>query len=151
MSTATLLNHGTLILVGAVVATMALHASAPMQAMPTWQLIYAHDENGQAVAGSKEGLLEAVRSGKSIRIYWSGRHVEHAVDAYFLTILGGEVFAQTAPIQSQAPSLDPPAVAFRQPGQQWRTIIGTDGSVRAFMDGNQPRQHAGARRWFVQQ
>lgn len=144
-----ILKSGSLCLVGAVIAVLSLQLTSLSKHEGNWHLIYSHDETGKALSGSKEELMDAVRSGKAVRIYWRGRRVEHAVDANFLTIFGGEVFAQIAPIQSQAPSLDPPAIAFREPGQQWRSIIGTDGSAMNLMDGNEPRSNTAARKWYV--
>ncbi len=119
--------------------------------IPTWSLAYAHDEAGQALAGSKQRLIEAVRAGKLVRVYFAGRRVEHLTDSHFLTVFGGEVFAQIAPIQTQAPSMEPPKIEFREPGRLWRAIIGTDGSFRGYADGNDPGQRQSGARWFVQQ
>ncbi|MEO1037349.1 MAG: hypothetical protein AAFX44_17465 [Pseudomonadota bacterium] len=91
----------------------------------SWHTVFAHDSNGAATQGSKQALVDAVRAGKPIRVYWAGRRVEHVADAFFLTILGGEVFAQIETIQGQAPSDDPPAIEFRD--NQWRTILSTNG------------------------
>ena len=116
----------------------------------SWRLVYANDENGAVVDGSKEALIEAVRAGKPVRVYTAGRRVEHAMDAQFLTIFEGEVFAQITPIESQRPYVDPPRILFRQPGQKWRSIVGTNGFVTALMDGNDPSVRSGATKWFVQ-
>ena len=90
-----------------------------------WKLIYSHDKSGQALSGTKQALIEEIRAGKSVRIYWAGKRVEHLIDAHFITILGGEVFAQIT-IQGQKPSIDPPAIELRE--SPWKTIFSTNGT-----------------------
>ena len=98
--------------------------SKPQQ--PHWQLAYSHDKAGKALAGTKQALIDDIRAGKSVRIYWAGRRVEHLIDAHFLTVFGGEVFAQIA-IQGQKPSktIDPPTIELRD--NPWKTIFATNG------------------------
>ncbi len=115
-----------------------------------WRLAYAHDDQGAALDGSLEDLIAAVRAGKPVRVYVKGRRVEHSAGAQFLTIFEGHVFAQISEIQGQAPSSDPPRIAFRAPGTYWRAIYGTTGAVEALMDGNEPRQNRAALSWFVE-
>lgn len=116
----------------------------------SWRLVYAHDAAGIALEGSKAELIDAVQNGKPVRIYTPGRTVQHSADALFLTIFEGEVFAQVHPIESQQPMSNPPRILFRQPGQKWRMIVGTNGSVTALMDGNAANERSGAARWFVE-
>jgi len=92
---------------------------------PEWQIIYAHDKTGAGTEGSKEALIEAVRKGYPVRIYWAGRTVEHVTDVPFLTILAGEVFGQIHPIKGQKPSTNPPSVELRE--NEWVTIFSTNG------------------------
>ncbi|MEM9014659.1 MAG: hypothetical protein AAGB02_06095 [Pseudomonadota bacterium] len=115
-----------------------------------WRLVFENDSEGNVVVGSKEALMDAVRSGKPIRIYWAGRRVEHATDAQFLTIFDGEVFAQVSPIDAQRPDVDPARVFFRAPNQKWHAIVGTNGFVTAYIDGNDPNIRSGPARWFAQ-
>lgn len=117
----------------------------------SWRLVYENDADGARVAGSKQALMTAVRNGKPVRIYYAGARVEHSADALFLTIFENEVYAQIEAINSQRPSVDPPKVAFRQVGQQWRMIVGTNGYFTALMDGNEePNERKQGTRWFVQ-
>lgn len=90
-----------------------------------WRLVYSHDAQGQPLSGSKDDLIEVVRAGVPVRVYWAGRRVEHITDAKFLTILGGEVFTQIETIQGQSPSVDPPAIELRD--NTWSTILSTNG------------------------
>ncbi len=94
-----------------------------------WHLAYSQDKDGNAIDGTKEKLFMAIRSGKSVRVYWSGRRVEHLVDANFLTIFGGEVFAQIPIIRGQRPSKIgvPAAIELADGSQEWTTIVSTNG------------------------
>lgn len=116
----------------------------------SWRLVYENDAQGQGVAGSKAALIEAIKRGKPIRVYTAGRRIEHASEARFLSIFQGEVFAQLSAIESQRPQLEPLQITFRQPGQKWRSIVGSNGFVTAYMDGNEPNIRTGRTRWFVQ-
>lgn len=122
----------------------------PKSPATAWHLIYAHSQSGETVAGSKEDLIEAIRLGQKIRVYFRGRRVEHLTDAGFLTIFGGEVFAQIVPIQTQAPSLDPPKVRFGDPGVKWHAILSTTGEFTTFADGKDPNISTQAVKWYVQ-
>lgn len=115
-----------------------------------WSLVFENDDTGSVVAGSKAALIEAVRAGKPIRVYTAGRRIEHASEAVFLSVFGGEVFAQLPTIESQRPLLDPLGITFRSAGQKWRSIVGSNGFVAALMDGSEPRVRSGGARWFVQ-
>ncbi len=104
------------------------------QPLNSWKLVYSHDENGLLKNGSKQELIDAIRSGKSVRVFWQGKKVEHLTDAFFLTILGGEVFAQIEKIQGQKPILTPPTIELRE--NEWLTILSTNGDR--------------ALKWFIQ-
>lgn len=117
---------------------------------PQWELVYANDENGELIEGSKDQLIASIRAGKPVRIFTAGRRIEHATDAQFLSIFDGEVFAQITAIESQKPELNPTKILFRKPGVKWRSIIGTNGIVTAFSDGQEPNARTGSTKWFVQ-
>lgn len=101
-----------------------------------WQLVFRNGKNGQVILGSKEKLIEAVRSGYSIRVGWGGRRqtdtaksVEHVADAQFLTVANSnEVFAQIQPIIGQNPGLEKDTldIVFRE-NLQWVLMVGTNG------------------------
>lgn len=118
-------------LMGAVLFSSIARTNSPME---TWRLAYAHDAEGNAVEGSKQALIDAIVAGKPVRVYWAGRRVQHVIDASFLTILQGEVFAQMRPIQGQKPSIDPARVELRE--NTWQTVHATNGER--------------ALKWFVQ-
>ncbi len=99
--------------------------TTPQQPQATWQLAFHHKAGGEAIAGSKQALIEAVRAGNEVRVYLKGRRVEHLVDANFMTLFGGEVFAQIDKIRGQAPSLEPAKIAFRE--NDYEVIYATNG------------------------
>ena len=116
----------------------------------SWQLVFENDDQGNTIAGDKQALFDAVRAGTPVRIYTAGSRIEHAAEVVFLSIFDGEVFAQIGEIQSQRPGTEPLQMQFRQPGEKWRSIVGTNGFVTAYIDGNEPRIRTGKTRWFVQ-
>ncbi len=137
------------ILLGAALFWAGQHLNSTRPA-PSLHLIYAHSESGETLAGSKENLINAVRAGKHIRVYFRGRRVEHLSDAAFITVFGDEVFAQIRPIEAQNPSLDPPQIRFRHPGIKWHAILSTTGEFTAFTDGKEPNVRTQAVKWYVQ-
>lgn len=119
----------------------------------TWTLAYAHDENGQAVSGSKSDLIQAINGGKEIRVHFGSGRVIHLADAAFITVFDGEVFTQVEPIQSQslvqATDDYPTHFTFRESRAKWRASIGTNGSFVALMDGQEPIKRKRGAKWFV--
>ena len=94
------------------------------------QLIYAHDENGEKLTGSKDALIAAIRSGKQVRLGWKMGNgvntVEHFADAQMVTIMNGEVYAQITPIISQSPKFNKNTITFNA-GMKWSMIACTNG------------------------
>lgn len=103
-----------------------------------WTIVYEQVPGSEVANGSKQRLIEAVRSGKEVRIYWATGRVEHLADAGFLTVFGGEVFAQVQPIRGQRPSLEvnPPSITLAAEGNEWVGFFSTTESPYAI-------------RWFV--
>ena len=117
----------------------------------SWILVYENDREGNAVQGSKEDLIQYVYDGKPVRVVAIGRRIAHSADAQFLSVFEGEVFAQITPINSQRPDVDPPRIFFREPGQKWRAIFGTNGFFTAYMDGSEePNVRTSPAKWYVQ-
>jgi len=129
------LSHAFTFLIGSIATWIFISLFGINNVNSSWELTYSNDKQGQPLYGSKQKLIDAVREGKSVRIYWSGTVVEHLTDTFFITILGGEVFAQIESIQGQTPSLDPPKIELRE--NQWRAIFSTNGNREL--------------KWFVQQ
>lgn len=67
------------------------------------QLLYHQNSEAKQVEGSLANLTQAIREGKTIRIYMNLGFVEHLMDAGFLSIIGNNVYAQIAGIQAQRP------------------------------------------------
>lgn len=84
------------------IAALSMLAFGNVEAAP--QLLYAQDNKAEAVSGSVEQLKKAIRDGKTIRIYMNLGFVEHLMDAGFISIIGGNVYAQISDIQAQKPN-----------------------------------------------
>ncbi|MEL6371605.1 MAG: hypothetical protein AAFY84_01200 [Pseudomonadota bacterium] len=130
-------------------ACVSVSESDEIIAISGWELVYANDAEGNEVEGNKDDLIRAVRDGQPVRVYFGGGRVEHVADAQFLTVFEGEVFAQIEAIDAQRPMTEPARIEFRDPGQEWRAITGTNGTWTTRMDGADPRQARAAFRWFV--
>lgn len=69
-----------------------------------YQLLFHQSADAKAIDGSIEKLMAAVRDGKQIRLYMNLGFVEHSMDAGFMSIFEGNVYAQIDPIQGQRPN-----------------------------------------------
>jgi hypothetical protein len=108
---------------------------------PAWRLMYRHDAEGRAVAGSKAALLTAIRRGDPVRIAWGGAFrtpagtmlsVEHSADPDFVTITGGtEVVAQIPEHLAQADYAREPTSTFGAGAVIWRALFTTTGRFDA--------------------
>ena len=78
-----------------------------------WQSAFHHEAGGKVISGSKDALLDAIRNGAEIRLYYKAGRVEHLIDAGFITVFKGEVFAQIDRIKGQAPSREEPVIDLR--------------------------------------
>ena len=107
-----------------------------LQAQETpWQVVYANDEDGNAIAGEISHLRAAVRLGYPIRVGWGYQRpnsesisVEHVAEAQFLTIMSQEhVLAQITPILGQLPVFDESLIRYRE--NFWMMIANTNGKA----------------------
>lgn len=71
--------------------------------MPAWRLMYRHDPDGKALAGSKQALVEAIRRGDPIRVTWriakkagGAAGEDQAAEPTFVSITGDKVSAEIA-------------------------------------------------------
>lgn len=69
-----------------------------------YQLLYHQGSDTKGIEGSIEKLMAAVRDGKQIRLYMNLGFVEHSMDAGFVSIFEGNVYAQIDAIQAQRPN-----------------------------------------------
>ena len=120
----------------------ACHDHSNSNPSAKWHLVYHNDADGNAVYGSKQELMDAVREGLPVRIGWgfrssrdTTRSVEHVADAKFLTIMDEEeVFAQVDPIIGQQPVRDGDTLKIRfRNSNKWTKIAGTNGYSTALM------------------
>ncbi len=105
-----------------------------------WKLIYHNDKDGKTIAGKITDLVEAVRLGEKVRIYWSSQRksdptkkVEHFADAKFLTVLSDTiVFAQIDPITGQTPSFEKQTIQLKE-NLEWSLIAASNGKSDTMM------------------
>ena len=107
-----------------------------------WQLsfsqnvIYRTNAKGESVLGSIKSLINYIQEGYPIRVGWKldldqdGRaDLEHWADAKFISILGGQVFAQIESIYAQSPRADLPQIQIGRENMKWVAVIGTNGKL----------------------
>ena len=69
-----------------------------------YQLLYHQGKDAKGIGGSIDKLMKAVRDGKQIRLYMNLGFVEHSMNAGFISIFEGNVYAQIDAIQAQRPN-----------------------------------------------
>lgn len=132
---------------------------------PSWALLYRNGPDGERLAGSKEALFAAIRSGQPIQIAWgfaaerNGERlsVEHLIEPVFLSIVNGsDVVAQMPEHIAQAAYVNPDRALFGdEPGTLWRGLMTTKGVFDAvWVDrgtGKMVRRHPqrAAMSWFA--
>jgi len=90
---------------------LTLFLSSGVNAEP--KLLYHQNNEAKAVKGSVSNLIQAIRSGKQIRIYMNLGFVEHSMDAGFISIIDDNVYAQIDAIQSQRPNKSDGTITLR--------------------------------------
>lgn len=107
-----------------------------------FRLVYRHDADGQAIEGSRQALLDAVRLGAPLRLASGAAFasadatitVEHTAEPVFVSIMRGEhVFVQLPEHIAQASYFDPGNARFDVPRVMWRGLMGSDGTFDAVM------------------
>lgn len=105
-----------------------------------WAFLYRNGLNGEDLAGSKQALLAAIRSGQPIQVAWGGRFerngrtisVEHLAAPVFVTITNGEdVAAQLPEHIAQRHYADIDQAFFDDPAIVWRGLMTTKGTFDA--------------------
>lgn len=132
----------------------------------TWVLLYENDAEGQPVLGKIDRLINAVRGGEAVRIYYNSQHsedddtyVEHTTLAKFITIMnspdGPFVTAQIDPIIGQTPNFKDQTVIQKE-NLEWSLIASTTGKQDHMMRNaitGEILGHSTSRwgvKWFVQ-
>ena len=108
-------------------------------------------------AGSKDAVKEAFRAGLPLRVGWSlafdndGKvDRAHWSDAGFLTEFEGEIFAQIADIQRQAPRRGTASVTMPAKPARWTGLAGTTGVLESHFDDGTATQPARVRtEWCI--
>jgi hypothetical protein len=118
-------------------AALALSLSQPAASAQTpCAPLLSTEPDGKVSAGSKQRLIEAVRSGAPVRVGWEldferdGKiDLVHWAPAHFLTVFEGEVFAQIPPISKQEPILKTADVRLAKSPGAWQGLLGSTGFV----------------------
>lgn len=94
--------------------------------------------NGEVSQGSKQALVEAVESGKSIRVGFGlgrgptgGYFLTHWFEAPFLTVLASDVFTQTPIIHRQHPQPNDVDILLPDTSAEWVGTLGTNGKMHS--------------------
>ncbi len=105
-----------------------------------WQLAFKHDREGNPIAGSKEDLIQAIRSGYSVRIGWGWErevegellHLEHMATPLYLSIIKDEVVSAIIDAHPLLESyLDEQKQTFSEAGNYWQCIMTSQGTFNA--------------------
>jgi len=100
-------------IVKALIATLILLMSLIFEVNAAPTLLYHQDSKAQPISGSIKQLKNAIRAGKTIRLYMNLRVVEHSMDAGFTSIIGDHVYTQINGIQGQIPNRDEQTITLR--------------------------------------
>lgn len=107
---------------------------------PAWASVYRSGLNGEALEGSRDRLLSAIRAGQPIRIGWGmgrtrdgvRRSVEHVVAPDFVTITNeSDVVAQLPEHIAQRSYWDADNAFFENGSVMWRGQVSTTGTFDA--------------------
>ncbi|MEL7448319.1 MAG: hypothetical protein AAFN78_03870 [Pseudomonadota bacterium] len=107
---------------------------------PQWVAVYRNGIDGEALEGSKDALLAAIRAGQPIQIGWGfsaerdgkALSVEHTISPEFLTIVGGDhVAAQLPEHIAQQGYVNIDRALFDDGAVMWRGLMTTRGTFDA--------------------
>lgn len=135
-------------------ATVALAAvlgacvgTQPVAGTDTWVLQLAHTKDGDVLTGSEAALVQAIRSGCTVRVAWGGRRrsdpsltVEHAAILTWVTVrngtsVSGEIRGLTPnrSVLGEDPASHPTMDRFGGTSAvvEWRAGVATDGTFDA--------------------
>ncbi len=102
--------------------------------------VYSHDENGNALSGSKEELLDGLRKGYSLKVGWgwtrtlgdSSVTLEHFAEPIFTTIIQKKhlsIVIQAHPLLKSYLAID--QQEFNHPDDFWQCVLTTEGTFNA--------------------
>lgn len=100
-------------------------------------LLVKIDYNGKVISGSKAQLINSAQRGENLRVNWEldfdndkKSDLVHWMDAGFVSVLGGEVFAQFQSIHSQSPSIKKSTVSLPTIFNKWYGLLGSNGILQ---------------------
>ncbi len=132
------------------------------QSEKNWVLIYENGEDGQALSGNKQDLIEAVQNADDIKVSWVHviseeplQKIEHTAEANYVTIINDEtVLAQLKPFIGQSPDFDALHIILDE-NIEMAIVVSTSGKnnyiKRNTITGEIIAHNSGKRayRWFV--
>ena len=106
--------------------------------LPSWNLLFEHDEQGEPITGDVEKLIEAVNKGYPIkvRIHFSNNKI-HVMEAQWLFIDNETVFASNTN-QISLKKNDSGNYIYQEDSYHYYVIVGSDGhhhATRIYIDG----------------
>jgi len=118
-----------------------------------WVLAYAHDKNGNKLAGDKDALIASVRNGQPVRVLLDSEDQQFLMDAEYLWVRYSNVYAQNN--SSVSVSYNNTALEFQEDSYYYMLTVSTDGDLDAIrwsvgahtMIGH--NHEMSAMRWFV--
>jgi len=135
----------------------------PKQYKPEWEILYKHNEKGQALQGSKQALIAAIRKGYDIKVGWgfqsakdSSVRLEHIAIPHFLSIVKEQDVIAIIHEHGLLDSYLSDTPKIRIPVQVWRCVLSTKGTFNAIYypeDGSAPPKDFPQRHimtWFAQ-
>ncbi len=106
-----------------------------------WTAIYKHDKEGNALQGSKQNLMEAIRNGFDIRVGWGwkseerGHSIEHIATPIWIGILDeSEVISHLDPQVLSRINWDETNASYADStllDLEWRVVLSTKGTFDA--------------------
>ncbi len=104
-----------------------------------WNMVYKCDKEGNALTGSKQALVEAIRKGASVKIGWGFKgkkhRIEHLSEPIWLAILDEkEVIAHLDPQVLSSTDWEELTASYKDTTQlvyEWRVVISTKGEFDA--------------------
>ncbi|MEP1096578.1 MAG: hypothetical protein ABJG78_15790 [Cyclobacteriaceae bacterium] len=116
-----------------------LSACLPVKEESVYKLIYKNDEEGNAIAGSKEALINAIRLGATVRIGWGTEgkthRIEHLSDPVWIAVLDEkEVIVHLDPQVLSSVDWDNLSANYADStsaAHEWRVAITTKGEFDA--------------------
>ena len=106
---------------------------------PEWEIAYKNDKDGNALVGSKQELINAIRLGVPVKIAWGGKgskhSIEHISEPIWIAILDEkEVIAHLEPQVLSVIDWDSLSAKYSDSSklkEEWRVVISTKGEFDA--------------------